>query len=80
MLLIESIYTSRIYYRNLRKSDVQYYGIIYRVTFRSTLYRFISTFRLTKVSSSKQRLFSAVQQIASRRNPLGQKETVETAR
>lgn len=44
MLLIESIYTSRIYYRNLRKSDVQYYGIIYRVTFRSTFYFHIPTY------------------------------------
>ena len=42
-----------------------------------SFYFHIST---SKVSSSKQRLFSALQQIASHRNPLGQKETVETAR
>lgn len=57
ILQIESIYTSRTYYRNLCKSDVQCYRIIYRVTFRFTLYRFISTFRLRKFPAANKDCF-----------------------
>lgn len=39
------------------KNDVRYYCTIYRVTFRFTLYRFISTVRLRKFPAANKDCF-----------------------